>query len=198
MAEPSGGSGETRVRRLKQRLIGEGQAFGAIFLYIYVVLALFSVHEHIVLKEHQIDFTHYGFALVNAYVLAKVVLVGEKLHLGGGFEDRPLIYPILVKSALFGIALVAFHIVEKTIAGVWRGQTIAESIPGIGGGGLRGVIAIAAIVSVTLIPFFAFRSLMQVIGRPQLYALLFRRGRQDVIVEVKARLPTEAAAAATE
>jgi hypothetical protein len=115
------------------------------------------------------------------------LMIGEELHLGEYFEDRPLIYPILLSSLLFGIVLIAFHIIEHVIVGLWHGQTMVESIPGVGGGGLTGVIVLGTIISVTLIPFFALRSLRRLIGGPELYALLFVRGRKDVTIEVKIR-----------
>ena len=143
------------------------------------------MHEYIVLAQHGIDFRHYGFAAVNAFVMAKVLMIGEELHLGEYFEDRPLIYPILLSSLLFGIVLIAFHIMEQVIVGVWHGQTMLESIPSVGGGGLTGVIILGTIISVTLIPFFALRALRRLIGGPELYALLFVRGRKDMTIEVK-------------
>ncbi len=185
-ARPGGFGEETRAHKLKVRAVGAGKRYLGIFLYLYVVFALFNMHEYVVLAKHGIDFTHYGFAAVNAFVMAKVLMIGEELHLGEYFEDRPLIYPILLSSLLFGIVLIAFHIIEHVIVGLWHGQTIVESIPSVGGG-LTGMIIVGTIISVTLIPFFALRSVRRLIGGPELYALLFVRGRKDVTIEVKIR-----------
>jgi hypothetical protein len=185
-ASPEGLLGqETRTRKLTARAVSAGQRYLGIFLYLYVIFGLFNLHEYVVLAQHRIEFTHYGFAAVNAFVLAKVLMVGEELHLGRFFEDRPLIYPILLSSFLFGIVLIAFHVVEDVIVGMLHGQTIVESIPSVGG--LTGVVIRGIILSVTLIPFFALRSLRRLIGGPELYTLLFVRGRKDVTIEVKIR-----------
>jgi hypothetical protein len=186
-ARPEGYGDETRSHKLKVRAISGGKTYFGIFLYLYVVFALFNMHEYIVLAQHGIDFTHYGFAAVNAFVMAKVLLIGEELHFGEYVEDRPLIYPILLSSLLFGILLIAFHIVEHVIVGLWHGQTMVEAIPSFGGGGLTGIVMVGTIISVTLIPFFALRYVRRVIGAPELYTLLFLRGRKDVTIEVKIR-----------
>ena len=93
----------------------------------------------------------------------------------------------MLSSLLFGILLITFHIIEHVIVGLWHGQTMVESIPSVGGGGLTGVIVLGTIVSVTLIPFFALRSLRRLIGGSELYALLFVRGPKGVTIEVKIR-----------
>lgn len=187
-----GGAQKPRSYKLKERAIGGAKSFAVIFLYLFLVFALFNIHEYIVLKQHDIEFAHYGFALVNAFIMAKVMLVAEELRLGSYFDRYPLIYPILVKSCLFAMVLIAFHVIEDVIVGVWHGQTVVDSIPGIGGGGFIGVIAVSVIISVTLIPFFTLRAIIRMIGGDQLYTLTFLRGPKDVVVEVKSRLPTGA------
>jgi hypothetical protein len=147
------------------------------FLYLWVLIALFTLHESIVLAQHQIDYSLYGVAFINALVLAKVMLVAEDLHLGRRLEDWPLIYPILFKSAAFAIVFICVHIAEKVIEGVWNGKTVLESIPTIGGGSLKGIVSAGVIVSFALIPFFAFTEFRRVLGGRELYALLFQPRR---------------------
>src|SRR5258707_10109369 len=166
-ARPEGLGHETRTQNLKARAVDAGKRYLGIFLYLYVVFALFNLHEYVVLAQHRIEFTHYGFAAVNAFVLAKILMIGEELHLGQYFEDRPLIYPIMLSSLLFGIVLIAFHVIEDVIVGLLHGQTMVESIPSVGSGGLTGAIIVGTMLSIALIPFFALRSLRRLIGGPE-------------------------------
>jgi hypothetical protein len=60
---------------------------------------LFVVQENIILRQRgisfsAISFSAQGFALFNALVLAKVMLVAEDLDLGRWMKRRPLIYPM--------------------------------------------------------------------------------------------------------
>jgi len=192
-------TGQARIGRARQRLPAagpsraaewlrrEGARFAGIFLYLYLVFATLNLHEFVVLRQHGIGFAHYGFALVNALVLAKVVLVAEKLRLDRRFERYPLVYPVLLKSLLFTLLLIAFHVGERVLAGLVRGHRLAESIPAIGGGGIAGLVAVGAIGFVVPMPFFALRSLAGIMGTAPLYALIFRYGSRDVVVEVRPR-----------
>jgi hypothetical protein len=63
--------------------------------------------------------------------------------------------------------------VEEVFVGLVKGQTIAESMPSIDGGAASGVFFVAIIISVALIPFFAFREVRRVIGERKLNAMLF-------------------------
>jgi hypothetical protein len=172
---------------VKQKVVHEVRELVFIFLYLFVWFGLFTIHESIVLEQHHIGFTPYGFAAVNALVLAKVMLVAQDLHLGHRFEDRPLIYPVLLKSLLFAIVFICFHVVEHVIVGLWYGKGILQSMPGFGGGGIDGVIMVGVLMSVALIPFFAFTEISRVFGPAALQALIFKRGRKDFVVELRLR-----------
>jgi len=92
------------------------------FFYLWVVFGLFAVHESIVLSQHQINYQFHGFAFINALIFAKVMLAAEDLRLGHRLNDQPLIYTILFKSFLFALVLIAFHVVEHVLIGVWNGS----------------------------------------------------------------------------
>lgn len=164
-----------RKPTIKERALHEFKRFMVIFLYLWVLFGLFALNDSIILAEHHIDFKMQGFAVINAFMLAKVMLVAENLHLGQRFKDRPLVYPILYRSLIFTIILICFHIVERVLVGVVEGKTVYESFPEIGGGSLKGIISAATIVCVTLIPFFSFRELGRVIGERELKTLMLGR-----------------------
>jgi hypothetical protein len=62
---------------------------------------------------------------INAWLLAKVMLTVEIFHVGDSLKHKPLIYPIVLKSAVFAIMLISFHILEEVLLGVWHGKTIS-------------------------------------------------------------------------
>ena len=67
-----------------------------------------------------------------------------------------------------------FDVVEEVVLGAFNGKTLIESVPHIGGSPL-GLIYIMIIISVALIPFFAFREIGRVIGEQYLREILFTR-----------------------
>lgn len=148
---------DSRGRNLLGKVIVEIKKFLGMAVYLWVMFGLLALHASVVLAERHISYRFYGFAIVNSLILAKVMLVAEDLHFGENFKDRPLVYPILYKAVLFAILFICFDLVEEVLLGLARGKTFAQSIPDIGGGSPSGVFFVAVILSIGLIPFFAFR-----------------------------------------
>ena len=144
------------------------------FIYLWVLLTLLVINQSIVVAQEAYQ-AHF-FAFVNALILAKVLLIGEHLHLGSRFRDKPLLYSILYKCFVFTIFFIVVHILERAIVGVWSGRTIAQSFPDIGAGSLQRILSMGANLFVALIPFFAFREISRVIGPGELWSLLLSRG----------------------
>jgi hypothetical protein len=159
-------------RPLKERLIHELKTFAGMALYLWVVFGLFQLHQQIVLNQYHVPFRLTGLALINAFVLAKVMLIAEDVHLGERFKDRPLIYPIIYKSILFAAVFIAAHVLEEMIGGAIRGKPIIDSFPKIGGGSPQGIIVVAVILAVSLLPFFAWREIDRALGPARLRKLL--------------------------
>ncbi|MGC1296172.1 MAG: hypothetical protein WA869_14145 [Alloacidobacterium sp.] len=169
-----------RQRHLKEKAFEEFKRLIVIFLYLWVVFALLSVYKSIVLLQSHLDYPEHSFALINAFICAKVLLIGEHFHLGTRFKDKPLVYPILHKCFVFTVLLVCFHIVESVILGVWHGNTIVDSIPPILGGSVQGLFSVGVVCFVVLLPFFGFREIGEVIGHKELWTLIFTRRGNDL------------------
>src|SRR5215469_15513725 len=146
----------TSSRNLKQRAYQQFKEFLMITLYLWTVLGLLVMHKSMILSEHHIDFAYHGLALINALALAKVMLVAKDLHLGERFNEAPLIYPTLLKSALFTIVLACFKILEDAVIGFYRHEPFQQSIGELGGGTLTGFLTLAFLVFAMLIPFVGY------------------------------------------
>src|SRR6478736_5930600 len=85
---------------LKAKLYDELRRFLMIFAYLWLVFLVFLVHEWIVLADNHIGFRFYGLAAINALVLSKIMLIAEELGFAERFDNKPLIIPIVYKSAL--------------------------------------------------------------------------------------------------
>ena len=162
-----------RGHKVMERLGEEVKRFMVMFLYLWVLFGLFVLYQRILLRQEGLSFTAQGFALVNALVLAKVMLIAEDLRVGHWLRSRPLIYPILGESLIFTVVFICFHILEHVVIGLIKRESIAASIPAIGGGGLAGLVSVGLILFVSLIPFFGFRNLSRELGADRLKAMLF-------------------------
>jgi hypothetical protein len=169
----AGAKNSSTPRSLKERMKDEFVRFIVLFFYLWVLFGVFVIIQDIILRQEGRPLGSQGFAFINALVLAKVMLVFEDLDLGRWLERRPLIYPILFETSVLTVLFLCFHVVEKTIEGLFRGETIAASLPKIGGGGLVGLTSVAVILFVALIPFFAFRNLKRALGANRMNELVF-------------------------
>jgi hypothetical protein len=177
------GAGEAahgRLHHAKEVAAEEFRRFLIAFVYIGVVLLMFTVHEEIALRTHggvsqAIPFLPHGFALVNALVLAKVAIVVEGLRLGARIKPEPLIYPIVIEAALLAALFLGMHVLEALIGGWIHGRSLALSVPAIGGGGAAGIAFAAASFFVAMLPFCAFRHITIAIGWPRMREILFGR-----------------------
>ena len=164
--------GEPRKPSLKAKLYDELRRFLMIFAYLWLVFFVFLVHEWIVLAGNHIGFRFYGFAAINALVLSKIMLIAEGLQFGERFDDKPLIIPIAYKSVLFSVLLVVAYILEEIALGWFHGKSVAESFPQIGGGGVVGMLCVAGLLCIALVPFFAFREIARAMGEAEFRSLM--------------------------
>jgi hypothetical protein len=166
---------------LAHRVYDQVIQFLPIVIYLFVVFGVLNVHEEIVAAKNHISYHFYGFALVNALILGKVMLVAEDLNFANCFRNSPLVYPIVFKSVAFTILFSVFDIVEEVVVGVgvFKGKSIVDSFPDIGGGSPRKIFFMVVIIAILLIPFFAFREIGQVIGGRELHSLIFTPRRSQ-------------------
>ena len=163
------------ARSLKAKAVEEFRRFVILFFYLWVLFGVFVLNQGLVLREHGIDFAMQGFAFFNALVFAKFMMLFEMFDPGRWLRKRPLIYPILFETLLLTALFLVAHVAEKTLEGLLRGKTMAESLPLIAGGGLVGLLSITAILFVALIPFFGLRNLGLAIGEERLWAAIFEK-----------------------
>ena len=163
------------TRTLKHLAYHELKKFLVIALYLWLVFGLLIIHRSVVLAEYHIDIAYHGVALINALALAKVMLIAEDLHLGKRFNEAPLIYPTLLKSALFAVVLACFKVLEDAAIGLYRGESFSQSIADLAGGTWSGILVLTVLLFVVLVPFVGYGELGRVIGEDRLKQLFFHR-----------------------
>lgn len=158
---------------IKRKVLEATKEYVVIVVYLWVILGLFALYHAIILAQ-DISILERGIVIINALVLGKVMLIAKELRLGEVAKDRPLIYPTLLKSALFSIVLAFFKLLEEAVRGLFKGESIQQSISKIGGGTWQGILCVTAILFVVLIPFFGFTELQGVLGEAELRKLFLR------------------------
>jgi hypothetical protein len=169
-SENSGGQG------LKQKTIHELWELAWIFLYLAFFFCSLELYSVLLLRDFHVKYLNFGFAVINALVVAKIILLGEYAKLGRKYEERPLIQSAAYKALLFVLLVFAFHLVEELVkrflhTGHFAGAFSETHMNDIVG---RGVV-----VFCTFLPLFAFREARRVLGEQRFLDLFFRSGARD-------------------
>ena len=159
----------------KAKAIHEFKVFWIIALYLFVFLGLFTIYRRLVVAETGSAYLHYGIALIQALVIAKIVLVGQMLSLSRKHEDKALIWPILYKTLLFAALVIAFGIVERLVEGWMHHEGFKGGLDKILSLGFDEFSARMLLLVFSFIPFFAFGELGRVIGMKRLVSLFFSK-----------------------
>jgi hypothetical protein len=168
-------SPDKKQKSLKEKIFHEMVEYWINVCYLTLVFAAFTQYRRFILAAHDITYTDYGFGVIKALVLAKVIMIGAVLRLGRGLEDKPLIYPTFYKTAVFTLFLGIFTIIENVIKVLWKGTVFTGNFDQFLGKGPHEFLANAMVVFVAFIPFFGVKELERVLGVEKIRALFFRR-----------------------
>ncbi len=149
---------------LKKKLLHEVNVYFVYVVYLALVFAAFTQYRRLILADVGISYTNYGVAVIEALILAKVIMIGDVLHLGRRFEHRPLIFPILLNTAIFTLFVGVFTLIEHAIKGLFKGKGAVEGVMEFLGKGSYEILAGCLVIFVAFIPFFALRELGRVLG----------------------------------
>ena len=153
---------------LKEKALHELKIYWIITVYFVAFLGAFALYRRLILSEVGASYLTYGFKVVEALVVAKVILIGEAIGLGRRFESRPVITSVAVKSVLFGVFIVLFNVLEHIVEALihkldWRSVLLER--------GLDEILARSLVLMIALIPLFAFMEIGRVLGPGRLSSM---------------------------
>ena len=160
---------------LKQRAIEELKLYWVVALYLWVFLGSFIVYRRLISAETGSIYLPHGIALIEALVIAKVILIGKMFGFSRRFEDKPLIFPVLYKSVLFGVLVLLFGVVEHLVEGWIHARGLLGGLREIDDIGAYELGARVLMLIVAFVPFFAFGEIGRVLGSDKLRAMFFSK-----------------------
>jgi hypothetical protein len=155
---------------LKAKLLEETKTMLILFVYLSLLLGAFTMYRRLILAEYGIDYFQYGYSLIEALVLAKVIVLGRVLRLGERFQDRPLWVPTLYKTFWFSLLILIFSIVEHAVSGWFHGKA---GLSEIFSQGVWELLARTLVKVVSLVPLLGAWELGRVLGEGKLFELFF-------------------------
>jgi len=163
----------------KEKLLHELTEYWINVIYLTLVFAAFTQYRRLVLAAHDIMYTNYWVAVIEALILAKVIMIGDVLRLGRSLDQKPLIYSTLYKTFVFSLFVAVFALIEHLIKNLWSGTGLTASLVNFLGKGYLELLANCLVVFVAFIPFFGVKELERVLGEEKIRRLFFRRRDPD-------------------
>jgi hypothetical protein len=159
----------------RRRLADEMVEYFLNFVYLAFFLVAFGWYRRLILAEYSISYLNYWMPLIEAAILAKVIMIGDLMHLGRGLQRTPLLVPTLYRTVVFSALVGVFNVLEETLRGLLHGKGLADGLVEIASEGRYELIAGCIIIFAAFVPFFAFKELEGVMGKERLRGLFWRR-----------------------
>ena len=166
---------DKKKRDVKKKIVHEVTEYWIIVCYLALVFAAFTQYRRLILAAHDITYTNYGVAVIEALVLAKVVMIADVLRLGRRLEHKPLIYLHPFKDGRLQCLCRCLYPPRACGQGPLEGEGITGGLTDLLGKGHHELLAGCLVTFVAFIPFFAMRELGRVLGEGKIQTLFFRR-----------------------
>lgn len=160
-------------KKIKERILNEAKIFFLYFLYFLLFFSAFTTYKHLVLEEYGIDFFHYSYNVVEALVLAKLVLLGQYFRLGERFDKQPLIIPTFYQTLIFSLFVLVFTLLEHVLQGFIEDKDLLFIYKKIIQYSIYEILARIIVMSFVFFLFFAFLQISRIVGEEKVFHLFF-------------------------
>jgi hypothetical protein len=171
LAKALRGEAEPPKLSFQQQLVADIKTFGGFCAYLWAVFVLLTVHAVVGSAQSGVGLSFFVLTTINAFLLMRLMPLVDRHSFFQNLAHKPLSYPIIYKTLIFVTALVLVYAVEMGLLGF---AGIGDGFLSLGGG-LGGMFAWWLILSVALLPYFAFREVEATIGADMMRKLLLGR-----------------------
>lgn len=163
-----------KLQRLRQFLVHETIEYFFNFAYLAFFLVSFAWYRRLVLASYHIHYASYFMPLIESAILAKVIMLGDVLHIGQRFRNRALGFVTIYRALTFSVLAVLFTLLEHVVEAVIRKKTIAEGLTEVFDKGFDELMASYVLIVVAFLPFFAIKEIERVFGAARVRELFLR------------------------
>ena len=134
-------------------------------IYFLATFNIVVLTTAMVLKEFEVHISGHAAATMLALVVAKVVLVVDKIKYVRRFDGRPLAYPVFFKAFIYSLVVFLFRLLEHWIPGLFETGTVAGATQHLLDGVIWRFFFMAQIwIFVLFVVYFTFAALIGVFG----------------------------------
>ena len=143
------------------------------FALLSFFLIAFAWYRRLLLASYKIEYFGYWGPLIEAAILAKVVMIGEIFHMGRRFRNWPLVVPTIYQTIVFSLFVLLFKILESVVGALIRGKTVSDGITELTSKGLDTILAGCVLIAAAFIPFFTMKEIERTFGPEKVHAMFF-------------------------
>lgn len=158
----------------KQKVTSEIRLFFIYAFYLNLLFFSFTIYERILLGLTDNSYVPFGFCIIQALIMAKVILIGDHIRLGHIFDSKPLAYTVAYKTIIFCILMFLFVIAEHCVMGLIDGKPITGILEEFFANHLNVALAKTFIMFLVFIFFFSVLETSRALGDHKLFDLFFK------------------------
>lgn len=160
---------------IKDRIGDEVRELIPVTLFFLVAFQLLALTQMLMLDQFRIRSYPFFAAAIGSLLVAKVVVIADHFKWVNRFPDRPLIWNVLWKTAIYFVASLVVRYAEHIVRG-WRqtgsfahaNRELAEHFI------WSRFVVVQLWLLVLLLVYCALRELVRAIGSEQVLAMFFR------------------------
>lgn len=153
----------------------ELELFISYFVFFALFFLAFSFYRNTLFHEFNLGAVHYSSAILQALIISKLILLGQKFHLGDRFVKAPLFWVVLYRSVLFCLFVFIMIVIEKLFEGWLEGKSFSATFLHLLDIGYYEILGRVGIVFFVFIPFFSFLGLANRLQKKNLYDVFFKK-----------------------
>ncbi|MFO1020048.1 MAG: hypothetical protein U0903_05055 [Planctomycetales bacterium] len=144
------------------------------FTFLALFLVAFAWYRRLILAAYHIQYTGYWMPVIEAAILAKLIMLGEAMHIGQRFRTRPLAFVTVYRTVVFSLFVGLFLFIEHIADAMIHGKSAADGLDAIAKIGKDELLGSTIMTFAAFLPFFAMKEIERAFGAEKVRSLFFR------------------------
>lgn len=163
------------MSKLGHKLKHELRELAPVMLFFFIAFQLLALTQSLMLKEYGIQAGTFLAATIMALVVAKVVVLTDLLPMVNRFPQKPLVYNVVWKTAIYFIASLGVRYAEHLVEFWRKSASFAIANRRI----LAEIVwphfwAVQLWLLILLLVYCAVRELIRALGKERIIQMFFR------------------------
>ena len=166
---------KSKPRGWKQILVHEIVEYFFNFAFLAALLIAFTWYRRLLLAEYNIQYLAYWAPVIEAAILAKLIMIGDVMRLGKRLQNKALAVVTLYRTSVFSVFVAVFSLAEHLVGALVHKKTLAEGIAEIANKGKYEILARCIVILAAFVPFFTMKEIERAFGAERIRTMFFRR-----------------------